>query len=89
MENTLEKTKIVWATLDSSDGERSLKQHAYKEYPRGKWYEEQYSGNKTLCGKGGAHDGDKFVNIDDIESEEMKSDCCQNCLKLSEKLKSE
>lgn len=89
MKNTAERIKIVWATMDSSDGERTLKQHAFKEYQRGKWYEAQYPGNKTLCGNGGVHDGDKFVNIDEIESEEMRSDCCQNCLKLSAKLKSE
>lgn len=84
----METKKIVFATVDSTDGERTLKQHAYTEKERGAFYEEKYSGNKALCNKGGVHDGDRFVNIDDIHEEEIKANCCKKCLKIYNKLNS-
>ncbi|WP_185246655.1 hypothetical protein [Chryseobacterium bernardetii] len=80
--------KIVFATVDSMDGERTLKQHGYIEYERGAWYEKKYSGNKSLCGKGGVSDGDRFFNINDIHEEEIKDNCCKKCLKIYNKLDS-
>ena len=87
----MEKTsKIVWSTLDSADGERTLKQHAYIEAERNpSWnHAKKYIGNKQLCNsKGGVHDGDKFVSINDIDYEEIKDNCCKKCLNIFNKLK--
>ncbi|MGE8528493.1 hypothetical protein [Chryseobacterium rhizosphaerae] len=84
----MENRKIVWSTVESMDGERTLKQHAYIETNRGAFYEQKYSGNKALCNKGGVSDGDKFVHINDIDTEEIKDNCCKKCLKIYNKLKS-
>lgn len=78
MEN---KPKIVWATMDS---ERTLKQHAYIEKIRGGWY--KYSGNKALSNKGGVHNGDQYVPIDEIQAEEISDSCCKRCLKIYQNL---
>jgi hypothetical protein len=77
-------SRILFATLESSDGERTLKQHGYTEAMRGAWYSEKYKGNKQLCNKkGGVHDGDKFVSMDEINSEEIdRKNCCKKCLKI-------
>jgi hypothetical protein len=77
-------SRIFFATLESEDGERTLKQHGYTEAMRGAWYADKYEGNKQLCNKkGGIHDGDKFVSMDEINSEGIDRDkCCKKCLKI-------
>ena len=77
-------SRVLFATLESVDGERTLKQHGYTEAMRGDWYSEKYQGNKQLCNKKrGVHDGDKFVSMDDINSEEIdRNNCCKKCLKI-------
>ena len=83
--------KIVWSTLDSADGERTLKQHAYIEAERNpSWnHAKKYMGNIQLCNhKGGAHDGDKFLSLEEIDSEIIDiNNCCKKCLKIYKKLK--
>lgn len=77
-------SRVLFATLESSDGERTLKQHGYTEAMRGAWYSEKYKDNKQLCNKNaGVHDGDKFVSMDEINSEEIdRNNCCKKCLKI-------
>jgi hypothetical protein len=77
-------SRVLFATLGSSDGERILKQHGYTESMRGAWYSEKYKGNKQLCNKkGGVHDGDKFVSMDEINPEEIdRNNCCKKCLRI-------
>jgi len=77
-------SRVLFATLESVDGERTLKQHGYTEAMRGAWYSEKYKGNKQLCNKnGGVHDGDKFVSMDEINSEEIdRNNCCKKCLRI-------
>ncbi len=74
---------VVWKTLDSMDGERTLKQHAFIPDKRGAFYEDKYDGNKALCSKSGIHDGDKFVNIENELSEDIDEvSYCKKCLKI-------
>jgi hypothetical protein len=75
---------ILFATLESSDGERTLKQHGYTEAMRGPSYSDKYEGNKQLCNKkGGVHDGDKFVSMNEINPEKIDRDrCCKKCLRI-------
>ena len=77
-------SRIFFATLESFDGERTLKQHGYTEAMRGAWYADKYKGNKQLCNKkGGVHDGDKFVSMDEINAEKIDRDkCCKKCLRI-------
>lgn len=74
---------IKFATLENESGIKALKQHAYIEAQRGAWYSEKYQGNKQLCGKGGVHDGDKFVSIEEINDEGIyEKGICKKCLKI-------
>jgi hypothetical protein len=74
---------IKFATLENEAVTIALKQHAYIEAERGAWYSEKYQGNKQLCGKGGVHDGDKFVSIDEINDEGInQKGICKKCLKI-------
>lgn len=74
---------IKFVTLENEAETKTLKQHAYREAQRGAWYSEKYQGNKQLCGKGGVHNGDKFVSFKDIDSEELdEKNCCKKCLKI-------
>jgi hypothetical protein len=77
-------SRVFFTTLESEDGERTLKQHGYTEAMRGAWYADKYIGNKQLCNKkGGVHDGDKFVPMDEINSEELdRNNCCKKCLRI-------
>ena len=77
-------SRVLFATLESFDGERILKQHGYIEVMRGAWYTDKYKGNKQLCNnKGGVHDGDKFVSMEEINSEEIdRNNCCKKCLRI-------
>lgn len=77
---------VVWDTLENFDASTILSQHAFVSAKRGKYYEDKYDGNKSLCGKIGAHDGDKFIELKDIKPEvlnELKA--CKTCLKIYKK----
>lgn len=82
--NAVLQPSILFATLENEDGERTLKQHGYTEAMRGFWYDEKYEGNRQLCNKkGGVHDGDKFVSVDEINAETIDRDrCCKKCLRI-------
>ena len=78
--------RIVWDTIATSDGEGSIKQHAFISAERGDMYEEKYMGNRMLCnGNSGAHDSEKFVDITNQASEPISDTCCKTCLKISQK----
>ena len=77
--------EVKFLTLDSADGERTFKQHAYKAYQRKKYYEnEPYKGNKQLCNKGGVYNEfDRYEDFDELYSEIVDVDnCCKTCLKI-------
>lgn len=79
-------TAVKFTTLENENGTHCLKQHGYIKAERGAWYSEKYQGNKQLCGKGGVHDGDKFVSIDEINDEEIyEKGVCKKCLKIYNK----
>lgn len=85
------KAEIKPVTLDSEDGERTLKQHIFKANPMKRPYtREPYIGNISLCGK--AYHGDEstgdckeFELITDVEA--INPDCCKLCLRELKKLK--
>jgi len=79
-----------WSTVDSFDGERTLKQHFYIPAMRGKPWETSYEGNRTLCKlRGGIVDeNEKFVSIEDIDSEMISKNACKRCLKARSELNS-
>jgi hypothetical protein len=83
-DNNLLSSRIFFATLESFDGERTLKQHGYTEAMRGAWYADKYKGNKQLCNKkGGVHDGYKFVSMDEINPENIdRNKSCKKCLRI-------
>lgn len=77
---------VVWDRLDNFNGEYTLAQHAFVSVKRGKWYEDKYDGNKSLCGKIGAHDGDKYIALKDFDGEELNEEkACKTCLKIYKK----
>lgn len=77
---------VVWVSIDDINGEHTISQHAFISAKRGKWYEDKYDGNKSLCGKIGAHDGDKFIALKDLNSEELNEEkACKTCLKIYKK----
>lgn len=77
---------VVWSTLDNFNGEYTLSQHAFISAKRGNWYEDKYDGNKSLCGKIGAHDGDKYIALEDFDTEELNEEkACKTCLKIYRK----
>ena len=73
----------VWNTADSTDGERSLRQHFFIPFKRGKFWEDEYIGNTAICSRriGLADENERYVTIDNIDPEEQKSNCCKKCLK--------
>tara|TARA_A100000172_G_C3044260_1_gene111851 strand:+ start:25892 stop:26197 length:306 start_codon:yes stop_codon:yes gene_type:complete len=98
MENTTQKindkctihsvlnSAVVWDTLENFDASTTLAQHAFVSVQRGKYYEDKYDGNKSLCGKIGAHDGDKFIALKDFNPEVLNEEkACKTCLKIYKK----
>lgn len=82
-------TLVKWATLDSCDGERTLKQHAFKPaIRRVPWTNEEYSGNQALCEKraGVMNEKEEFEPFDKIEGEPMSDNCCKRCRKAADAL---
>lgn len=85
--STEKNQEIVFLTLDSFDGDRSIKQHAFKsKIYKTKWFEEEYEGNISLCGKiKAAMDEDKYSSIEELkdEQEELNENrCCKKCLEI-------
>lgn len=77
---------VVWDRLENFDTSNILAQHAFVSIKRGKYYEDKYDGNKSLCGKIGAHDGDKYINLKDFDGEELNEEkACKTCLKIYRK----
>lgn len=77
---------VVWDTLGNFDASTILSQHAFVSVKRGRYYEDKYDGNKSLCGKIGAHDGDKFIALKDFKPEVLNEEkACKTCLKIYKK----
>jgi len=77
---------IKWSYIESFVTDKISAQHAFVKCRRGAYYEDKYEGNKTLCGQLGAHDGDKFVSLNEIKDtllDEIKA--CKTCLKIYKK----
>lgn len=78
------KRIVKWLTLDSMDGERSIKQHAFVHRTKTEFYTGiDYSGNTSLCGKIVAtKEGPEELTIEEIESEPLdENNVCKICLK--------
>ncbi len=89
MDQTHNRKDVKWVTLDSADGEHSIKQHAFvskeRKYP---YTLEPYPGNTSLCNQIRASDpntGDTDSSWKDLENEFIKESCCKNCLKVYNK----
>jgi len=64
--------EIKWVTLDSYDGTRTLKQHAFA------------SKGFSLCGKIRAIDQDEdTIALEELISEEKNENACKMCVKIS------
>ena len=76
--------RIVWSTIDGENGNTTWKQHAFIDTIRTVMYSDaDYIGAKTLCSnKGASEDGETFLPVSEIESEEIKDGCCKSCLKI-------
>lgn len=76
------KRIVKWLTLDSMDGERSIKQHAFIAKIKTAPYSCDYSGNISLCGKIVAtREGPEELAIEEIDSEPLdESNVCKTCL---------
>lgn len=82
----MKEEKPIWMTLDNFDGTDTFKQHAFISATRGKWYEEEYEGNRSLCGKFGiSEDGESYVNLKTVVSEPIRENCCKTCWKIYQK----
>jgi len=77
---------VIWDTLENFDASSVLSQHAFVSAKRGKYYEDKYNGNKSLCGNIGAHDGDKYIALKDFDGEKLNEEkACKTCLKIYRK----
>jgi len=77
---------VVWDSLESFGTNKILAQHAFVSAKRGKYYEDKYDGNKSLCGKIGAHNGDKYIELKDFDGMELNEEkACKTCLKIYRK----
>lgn len=79
--------RIVWHTFDGKNGDTSWRQHAFINTIRTVPYTgDKYIGNKTLCSRSGAsEDGETYLSINEINNEEISSECCKTCLKIYNK----
>jgi hypothetical protein len=82
------KTKLVFNSPDSQDGERRLKQHIFQSKMINPLYYDVYEGNISLCSRISIGDENcKLLRINKIESEELDEEkCCKHCLKEYKKL---
>jgi hypothetical protein len=83
--------EIVWESFDSSDGERTLKEHAYRNRALKRWGE-SYIGATALCDnkKGGSEDGETYLPTAQIAGSEKPRmlNTCKKCLKIWNKINS-
>ncbi len=77
-------SKIVWHAAENMNATKVLKQHAYKEAVCGKYWQEMYSGNVSLCGNGSiCEDENKAVHISEIAAENLNEQkACKKCLRI-------
>ena len=78
--------KIKWLTLDSGDGERTLKQHGFILFPHiPRFSGEMFNGNRSLCGRIKVMDeNEDFVEFSLLEEEPLNREkVCKKCLKHS------
>ena len=77
--------KLIWNTPLSQDGERKLRQHAFIQKQRGKWYQEKYEGNVSLCRNVSIVDeSERFIKVSEIELEPFNIEiCCKKCAAMS------
>jgi hypothetical protein len=81
-----------WVSLDTMDGEGSLKQHCFK--PRSAkmpWTGEPYDGNVSLCGNvhaASAYHEELQEDFIMLQGEPLDPKGCKMCLKIYQKLKS-
>ena len=72
---------VLWSSPTSSDGERTLAQHAFVSKLRGKWWEDKYEGNVALCSKMGiADENERYIPLTEIEAENFdETKACKRC----------
>ena len=78
-------TEIKWQWFDNEKGNSVDKQHAFKPIDsKTKYIEEQYTGNKALCGRFRiTEDGENSISFDEIEAHKLNREgACKNCLKI-------
>lgn len=78
-------TEAKFISVDSWDGERIIKQHAYAPTIRKTaWTREEYHGNRALCNSrvGVMNENEDFEDYEKLESEPIKDTCCKKCLKI-------
>lgn len=75
---------MKWFTLDSYDGERTLKQHCYVAKERIRRYtREKYAGNISLCGMSGVgNEDEEYEPYEAIISEAVSETACKKCIKI-------
>lgn len=80
---------IKYVTLDSEDGERSLKQHAFRPVvSEMNFTGELYVGNESLCT--GIYAGNESENVEgweQLENEPVSPKLCKICQRVIEKHK--
>lgn len=72
---------VLWSSPTSSDGERTLAQHAFVSKLRGKWWGDKYEGNVALCSRMGiADENERFIPLAEIEAENFdETKACKRC----------
>lgn len=75
----------VWNAPENSDASRVLALHAFIPKQRGKWYEDKYEGNKSLCGRIGiANESERFITISEIDNEKFdETKACKQCVRIA------
>jgi len=78
-------SSVVWNAPENSDASRVLAQHAFVTKQRGKWYEEKYEGNESLCGRIGiANESEKYITVDEIDKERFdETKACKQCVRIA------
>lgn len=76
---------VVWNAPENFDASRVLALHAFVSKQRGKWYEEKYEGNESLCGKIGiANESEKYIPLNEIDEEDFdETKACKRCVSIA------
>lgn len=84
----LSEKMVVWYTPENYDASKTLSQHAFMPKQCGKWYEDKYEGNISLCRKIGiANENEKYIKIDEIDSENFNEiKACKRCTNIAKKI---